>query len=76
MTTNQKRFFHILDERGNINMQGFVVEINQSRVTVEFFSWLDGEPNGRETLDEHEMSAWRFYDSQSEWLRAADSIKW
>lgn len=47
MTTNQKRFFRILDE-----------------------------PAERETFDEHEMSAWRFYDSRSEWLRAADNIKW
>ena len=47
MTTNQKRFFRILDE-----------------------------PAGRETFDEHEMSAWRSYDLQGEWLRAADSIKW
>ena len=44
------------------------------RVTVEFFSWLTGLPNGRQTFDQADISAWRFYDSKAAWQHAGDKV--
>lgn len=74
MTQTQQRFFHTLDQRGQIDKQGMVLSRSPGRVTVEFFSWLDGLPNGRQTFDQANTSAWRFYDSKAAWQHAGDKV--
>ena len=76
MNETQKKFFHILDQHGLIDKQGMVLNrnLNTERVTVEFFSWLDGTPNGRQTFDQEATETWRFYKSEADWKRAGDKV--
>lgn len=74
MTQTQQKFFHTLDQRGQIDKQGMVLSRSPGRVTVEFFSWLTGLPNGRQTFDQADISAWRFYDSKAAWQHAGDKV--
>ena len=76
MKQSQKKFFHIVDLDGNIDKQGAVVHCNpvSCHVTVEFFSWIDGSPNGRKTFAESEMQKWRFYESEATWRNAGDKV--
>jgi hypothetical protein len=76
MNQSQNKFFHILDLDGKIDKQGMVVHRNHTscHATVQFFSWIDGLPNGRQTFAESEMRNWRFYQSKSAWLKAGDRV--
>lgn len=74
MTQTQQKFFHTIDEDGQINKQGMVLNRSSDRVTVEFFSWMTGLPNGQQTFDQADTSTWRFYDSKSAWLSAGDKV--
>lgn len=74
MSTKHKRFFHTMDEYGTIDKQGVVLSNSHGRVTVEFFSWIDGAPNGCQTFDQEDTNGWRFYDSQRSWLSAGDNV--
>ena len=74
MTQTQQKFFHTLDQRGQIDKQGMVLSRSPGRVTVKFFSWLTGLPNGSQTFDQADTSAWRFYDSKAAWQHAGDKV--
>jgi hypothetical protein len=74
MRETQQKFFHTLDKRGQIDKQGMVLSQNPDRVTVEFFSWLDGLPNGQKTFDQADTTTWRFYDSKAAWQHAGDKV--
>lgn len=74
MIEARQKFFHTLDQRGQIDKQGMVLRRSPGRVTVEFFSWLTGLPNGRQTFDQADISAWRFYDSKAAWQHAGDKV--
>lgn len=74
MTQTQQKFFHTLDQRGQIDKQGMVLSRSPGRVTVEFFSWLTGLPNGRQTFDHADTTTWRFYDSKAAWQHAGDKV--
>ena len=74
MTETQKKFFHTIGKDGQIDKQGIVLSRNPGRVTVEFFSWLTGLPNGRQTFDQSDTTAWRFYDSKAAWRNAGDKV--
>ena len=74
MNQTQQKFFHIIDQRGQIDKQGMVLSRSLDRVTVEFFSWLDGTPNGRQTFDQVATETWRLYKSESDWKHAGDKV--
>jgi predicted dithiol-disulfide oxidoreductase (DUF899 family) len=74
MKQTQQKFFHIIDQRGQIDKQGMVLSRSLDRVTVEFFSWLDGTPNGRQTFDQVATETWRFYKSDTDWKHAGDKV--
>ena len=76
MKQSDQKFFHILDRLGQIDKQGMVLNRNPNtdRVTVEFFSWLDGTPNGRKTFDQAATKTWRFYQSKADWQHAGDKV--
>ena len=74
MTQTQQKFFHTLDQRGQIDKQGMVLSRSPGRVTVEFFSWLTGLPNGQQTFDQADTMTWRFYDSKAAWQHAGDKV--
>ena len=74
MTETQQKFFHTIGKDGQIDKQGMVLSRNTGRVTVEFFSWLTGLPNGRQTFDQSDTTAWRFHDSKAAWLNAGDKV--
>jgi hypothetical protein len=74
MTKAQQKFFHILDKNGHIDKQGMVLSQNPDRITVEFFSWLDGLPNGQKTFDQDAITTWRFYESEAAWQHAGNKV--
>ena len=74
MKKSQKKFFHTLNENGQINKQGMVLSQSPDRLTVEFFSWLDGLPNGRQSFDQKDTTTWRFYNSKAAWQHAGDKV--
>jgi hypothetical protein len=74
MTTSTQKFFHTLDSQGHIEKQGEVISRNQNRITVEFFSWMDGLPNGQKSFDIEATKTWRFYESEAAWNRAGDKV--
>lgn len=74
MRETQKKFFHTIDKHGQIMRQGIVLRQSQNRVTVEFFSWLTGFPNGQQTFNNDETTTWRFYESESAWRRVGDKL--
>ena len=76
MTQTQQRFFHTLDQRGQIDKQGMVLSRDPKRMTVqvEFFSWIDGLPNDQQTFDQADTMTWRFYDSKAAWQHAGDKV--
>jgi len=69
-----QKFFHTLDLQGNIEKQGEVISRNQNRITVEFFSWMDGLPNGQKSFDIEATKTWRFYESEAAWNHAGDKV--
>ena len=74
MKQSDQKFFHILDQRGQIDKQGMVLSQTPDRVTVEFFSWIDGLPNGRQTFGQAATKTWRFYQSKADWQHAGDKV--
>jgi hypothetical protein len=74
MKQSDQKFFHIFNRRGQIDKQGMVLSCSPNRVTVEFFSWLDGTPNGRQTFDQEATETWRFYKSEADWKHAGDKV--
>ena len=74
MARRQQKFFHTLDTDGQIDKQGMVLSQTSSQVTVEFFSWLDGLPNGKQTFGQDETMTWHFYESKAEWQNAGDKV--
>ncbi len=74
MIEARQKFFHILDQHGQIDKQGMVLSRRPNQVTVEFFSWLDGLPNGRKTFDQSAITTWRFYESEAAWQHAGDKV--
>jgi hypothetical protein len=76
MRETQQKFFHTLDQRGQIDKQGMVLSRDPKRMTVqvEFFSWIDGLPNGQQTFDQVATETWRFYKSESDWKHAGDKV--
>ncbi len=74
MNKSNQKFFHTINQTGQIEKQGMVLNRNQDRVTVEFFSWIDGLPNGQKYFDPAETKTWRFYESESAWKNAGDKV--
>ena len=74
MTTETKKFFHTISQTGQIEKQGMVLSRDQDRVTVQFFSWMTGEPNGTQTLDKDATKTWSFYESKAAWNHAGDKV--
>ena len=74
MKQSDQKFFHILDQRGQIDKQGMVLSCSPDRVTVEFFSWITGLPNGQQTFDQDAIKTWRFYQSKADWQHAGDKV--
>ena len=74
MIKAQQKFFHTIGNDGQIDKQGVVLSRRPDQVTVEFFSWLDGLPNGRRTFDEESTTTWRFYESKAAWKHAGDKV--
>lgn len=72
MGQTQAKFFHTLDENGEVEMQGVVLERAGGRVTVELFSWLTGEPVEEKTFTELETKRWKFYKTEKQWQDAGD----
>ena len=70
----KEKFFHTIDEDGEIDMQGMVLSRSLNRVTVQLFSWLTGFPNGEKTFTELDALNWRFYKTEGEWLNAGDKL--
>jgi hypothetical protein len=74
MIETRQKFFHTIGNDGQIDKQGVFLSRSPSRVTVEFFSWLTGLPNGRQTFDQADTMTWRFYDSKAAWQHAGDKV--
>ena len=76
MIKAQQKFFHTIGKDGQIDKQGMVLSRDPKRMTVqvEFFSWIDGFPNGQQTFDQADTMTWRFYDSKAAWRHAGDKV--
>ena len=74
MNQSDQKFFHTIDQSGKIEKQGMVLSRNPDRVTVEFFSWITGLPNGQQTFDQAATKTWRFYESKTAWQIAGDKV--
>ena len=74
MTASTQKFFHTINKTGQIEKQGEVLSRNTDHVTVEFFSWIDGLPNGQKSFDIEATKTWRFYESESAWQHAGDKV--
>jgi hypothetical protein len=72
MRQEQAKFFHTVDEDGEIDKQGVVLERGNGRVVVELFSWITGEPTSEETFTELETARWKFYRTEKQWQDAGD----
>jgi hypothetical protein len=72
MGTEEGKFFHTVDEDGEVEMQGIVLGRSNGRVTVELFSWITGEPVSEETFTELETERWKFYKTENQWIDAGD----
>jgi len=72
MIEAQQKFFHTIGKDGQIEKQGMVLNRDPKRMTVEFFSWLTGLPNGQQTFYQADAMTWRFYDSEAAWKHAGD----
>ena len=60
-------YFHTLRDDGTIEKQGIVLErVEEGYYLVEWFSWLDGGPNGRSLVSLAMMQHWRFYATGDE----------
>ncbi len=64
-------YFHTLRDDGTIEKQGVVVErVEEGYYLVEWFSWMDGSPNGRSLFYLAAMQHWRFYATGDEMREA------
>lgn len=68
------KFFHTISDNGHIDKQGVILWSNSSSVTVQLFSWVDGRPTQRQTLDASQLGKWRFYESKGAWLNAGSAV--
>lgn len=74
MTEATQKFFHTINQTGQIEKQGMVLNRTPDRVTVQFFSWMTGDPNGTQTFDQSATKTWRFYESKAAWNHAGDKV--
>jgi hypothetical protein len=72
MDSKKGKFFHTVDEDGEMAMQGVVLEQANGRVMVALFSWITGEPTSEETFTELETAEWKFYQTEHQWRNAGD----
>ena len=69
-------YFHTLRGDGSIEKQGIVLErVEEGYYMVEWFSWLDGDPNGRSLVSLGMMHDWRFYATGDEMRDAYSQYK-
>lgn len=74
-------FFHTFthdeaSDRHLISRQGRIIsKVGQSTYLVTFYSWLDGGESSTRLVMLEEMTAdkWRFYSTQDQWERCADT---
>jgi hypothetical protein len=74
MEMGKGKFFHTVDENGDVNFQGVVRSQSHGNITAELFSWITGYPNGEKTFTENEALKWKFYKTESEWRVAGDKL--
>ena len=72
MGMEKGKFFHTVDESGEVVLQGVVLGRSNGKVTVELFSWITGEPVSEETFTELETESWKFYQTENQWIDAGD----
>jgi hypothetical protein len=74
MVKTGTKFFHTI-KLGQIDKQGAVVHRSPSGLVVQFFSWIDGRPNGsKQTFDVEDANTWRFYESKAAWIEAGNKV--
>jgi len=56
-----------------VQQQGWVLdELPTGPYLIELFSWVNGSPNGQFLVSVADMSGWRFYSDESQWLEAGE----
>ncbi len=56
--------------------QGYIAEELGMSYLVQWFSWLDGAPNGSQLFTKSQMSryGWTFYDNEADWHSAGQMM--
>jgi hypothetical protein len=72
MGMEKGKFFHTVDENGEVALQGIVLGRSNGRVIVKLFSWITGAPVSEETFTELETEQWKFYQTENQWVDAGD----
>lgn len=69
------RYFHTRDDGRKGRRQGKVTSgIGPGVYLVQWFSWLDGAPNGEAVVAAGDMVGWSFWQSVADWRDAGDDL--
>ena len=63
------QFFHSINERGNIEWQGWIIgNPEPGWYLCQLYEWMVGLPNIQRLVKIDEMSKWLFYDSSEQMI--------